>query len=27
MQTSIWAIESTSKERGAERWDEGFAKV
>jgi len=27
METSIWAIRSTSKRRGAERWEMGFAKV
>ena len=27
MQTSIWIIGSTSKERGKERWEGGFAKV
>ena len=27
MKTSIWTIKSTSKERGAERWEGGFAKV
>jgi len=27
METSIWAIGSTSKGRGAEGWEGGFAKV
>jgi hypothetical protein len=27
METSIWIIRSTSKGTGAERWEEGFAKV
>jgi len=27
IETSIWAIRSTSKRRGAERWEGGFAKV
>jgi len=27
METAIWIIRSTSKGRGAERWEEGFAKV
>ena len=27
METSIWVIRSTSKGRGAERWEGGFAKV
>ena len=27
IKTSIWAIRSTFKGRGAERWEEGFAKV